>query len=147
MGVQGVNCSHSADEESEAQEGQRTYVCKNQSGGLPWCSSGSESALQCRDVGSILGRGTKIPHAARQLSPCATVKTQHSQKRKREREKETAGFEPQFLHLPRLSTALPYKRMAGQAPRSRHGISDWQDSNLKCYLVLKDFLFQQCLGG
>ena len=91
------------------------------------------------DAGSILGGGTKIPHrglknphAGGQLNPCATVKTQHSQKKERERERNRAGFEPQFLHLPRLSTALPYKRMAGQAPRSRHGISDWQDSNLKC---------------
>ena len=25
------------------------------------------------DVGSITGQGTKIPHAARQLSPCATT--------------------------------------------------------------------------
>ena len=122
---------------------------KNRVGDFPGGPVVQNLPCNAGDVGSILGRETKIPHAARQLSPCATVKTQHSQKRKREREreKETAGFEPQFLHLPRLSTALPYKRMAGQAPRSRHGTSDWQDSNLKCYLVLKDFLFQQCLGG
>ena len=25
------------------------------------------------DVGSIIGQGTKIPNAARQLSPCATT--------------------------------------------------------------------------
>ena len=33
------------------------------------------------DVGSILGQGTKIPHAAGQLeSPRATTKIRHSQK-------------------------------------------------------------------
>ena len=31
------------------------------------------------DVGSIPGRGTKIPHAVGQLSPCAATKTQRSQ--------------------------------------------------------------------
>ena len=31
------------------------------------------------DVGSIPGRGTKIPHVVGLLSPCATTKTQCSQ--------------------------------------------------------------------
>ena len=31
------------------------------------------------DVGSIPGRGTRIPRAAGQLSPCAATKTQRSQ--------------------------------------------------------------------
>ena len=31
------------------------------------------------DAGSIPGWGTRIPHEAGQLSPCATTKTQHSQ--------------------------------------------------------------------
>ena len=31
------------------------------------------------DAGSIPGQGTKIPHAAGQLSPCTTMKAQHSQ--------------------------------------------------------------------
>ena len=31
------------------------------------------------DVGSIPGRGTKIPHVVEILSPCATTKTQCSQ--------------------------------------------------------------------
>ena len=41
------------------------------------------------DVGSNLGRGTEIPHALGQLSPCATTREtcaamdiQHSQKKK-----------------------------------------------------------------
>lgn len=29
---------------------------------LPWWSGGEEFALQCRDAGSILGLGAKIPH-------------------------------------------------------------------------------------
>lgn len=37
------------------------------------------------NAGSILGRGTKIPHAPRQLSPCTATKEaftpQHSQKK------------------------------------------------------------------
>ena len=41
--------------------------------GLPWWSSGKESAFQCRDTGSIRGQGTKIPHVTGQLSPCATT--------------------------------------------------------------------------
>ena len=41
--------------------------------GLPWWSSGKESALQARDAGSILGQGTKIPHVAGQQSPRATT--------------------------------------------------------------------------
>ena len=36
-------------------------------GGLPWWSSGKESAFQCRGRG-FPGRGTKIPHVAGQLS-------------------------------------------------------------------------------
>ena len=36
--------------------------------------------FQSRDAGSLLGRGNKIPHAEGQLCPCATTKTQHSQK-------------------------------------------------------------------
>lgn len=42
--------------------------------GLPWWSGGEEFALQCRDAGSILGLGAKIPHAARQLNPHTTMK-------------------------------------------------------------------------
>ena len=34
-----------------------------------------------KDVGSIPGRGTKIPHATGQLSLRATMETQHSQKK------------------------------------------------------------------
>ena len=41
--------------------------------GLPWWPSGKESAFQSGDKGSILGQGTKIPHAVKQLSQCATT--------------------------------------------------------------------------
>ena len=42
---------------------------KKGSKGLPWWSSGQESACQCRGHKFDLWSG-KIPHAARQLSPC-----------------------------------------------------------------------------
>ena len=42
--------------------------------GLPWWSSGKESALQCMGcTGLIPGQGIKIPHAAGQLSPRTTT--------------------------------------------------------------------------
>ena len=44
-----------------------------QSWGLPWWSSGKESAFQCRGWGSILGGGTRFPYAAGQLSPHTTT--------------------------------------------------------------------------
>ena len=40
--------------------------------GLPWWRSGYESACQCRGHGFEPWSG-KIPHAAEQLSPCATT--------------------------------------------------------------------------
>ena len=40
--------------------------------GLPWCRSGLKSAYQCRGHGLNPWSG-KIPHAAKQLSPCATA--------------------------------------------------------------------------
>ena len=40
--------------------------------GLPWWRSGWESACQCRGHG-FEPRSGKIPHAAEQLSPCATT--------------------------------------------------------------------------
>ena len=39
---------------------------------LPWWSSGWEPACQCRGPGFNLWSG-RIPHAVRQLSPCATT--------------------------------------------------------------------------
>ena len=53
--------------------GLNTPIKKQRLSGLPWWSSGKESALQCRGRGSIPGQGTKIPHAAGQLSPRATT--------------------------------------------------------------------------
>ena len=41
--------------------------------GLPWESSSYESPCNAGDLGSIPGRGTKIPQAAEQLSPSATT--------------------------------------------------------------------------
>ena len=41
--------------------------------GLPWWCSGKESPYNAGDAGSIPGQGTRIPHAAGQLSPCATT--------------------------------------------------------------------------
>ena len=41
----------------------------------PWWSSGQESAFQCKEMGSIPGWGTKIPHATGQLS-LSTVATE-----------------------------------------------------------------------
>ena len=40
--------------------------------GLPWWRSGGESTCQCRGHGFEPWSG-KIPHAAEQLSPCATT--------------------------------------------------------------------------
>ena len=40
--------------------------------GLPWWHSGQESSCQCRGHGFEPWSG-KIPHAAEQLSPCATT--------------------------------------------------------------------------
>ena len=42
--------------------------------GLAWWSSGEESAFQGRGAGLIPGRGTKIPHAMRELGLSATAK-------------------------------------------------------------------------
>ena len=44
----------------------------NSNVGLPWWRSGWESACQCRGRGFEPWSG-KIPHAAEQLSPCATA--------------------------------------------------------------------------
>ena len=47
-------------------------LVKTISSGLPWWSSGQESACQCRGHGFDL-YSWKIPFAAGQLSPCATT--------------------------------------------------------------------------
>ena len=44
--------------------------------GLPWWSSGWESVCQCRGNGFDPWSG-KIPHAAGQMSPCATTTEAH----------------------------------------------------------------------
>ena len=41
--------------------------------GLAWWPNDKESALQAGDTGLVPGWGTKIPHAAEQLSPSAAV--------------------------------------------------------------------------
>lgn len=41
--------------------------------GLPWWSSDSESALQCRGLSSICGPGIKIPRGPEQRRPGATT--------------------------------------------------------------------------
>ena len=46
-----------------------TTIFKTDKQGLPWWSSGEELPSNAGDVGSIPGWGTKIPHAAGQLSP------------------------------------------------------------------------------
>ena len=59
-----------------------------QTGGLPWWSRGKELTSQCRGHGfnPWLGNywGTMISHAMEQLSPHTTLKTQYSQKKKKE---------------------------------------------------------------
>ena len=52
-----------------------TFFCpKRNSSGLPWWSSGEESACQCRRHGYYPWSGkTTRPHAAGQLSPCTTT--------------------------------------------------------------------------
>lgn len=40
---------------------------------LPWWSSDSESALQCKGLSSIWGPGIKIPHGTEQRRPGATT--------------------------------------------------------------------------
>ena len=45
---------------------------KKENSGLPWWSSGYESACQCQGRRFDPWSG-KIPHAAEQLSPCATT--------------------------------------------------------------------------
>ena len=50
----------------------RKIWIKNTQRGLPWWRSGWESACQCRGHGFEPGSG-KIPHAAEQLGPWATI--------------------------------------------------------------------------
>ena len=50
----------------------RILVLKNAEDGLPWWHSGWESACQCRGHGFEPWSG-KIPHAAEQLGPWATI--------------------------------------------------------------------------
>lgn len=45
--------------------------------GLPWWSSGLESAFQSRERG-FPGQGTKIPNVTEQLSPCAATRDKPS---------------------------------------------------------------------
>ena len=47
-------------------------TCQKWFAGLPWWHSGEESACQCREHGFEPWSG-KIPHAAKQLSSCATT--------------------------------------------------------------------------
>ena len=49
-----------------------TYVLRTRASGLPWWRSGWESAWQCRGHG-FEPRSGKIPHAAEQLGPWATI--------------------------------------------------------------------------
>ena len=57
---------------SKSAETLRLFQYKSKFLGLPWWSSGKESALQhVGNMGSIPGQGTKIPHATGQLSPQA----------------------------------------------------------------------------
>ena len=50
----------------------KKYLVNKRIWGLPWWRSGWESACQCRTHGFETWSG-KIPHAAEQLSPCATA--------------------------------------------------------------------------
>ena len=52
--------------------------------GLPWWFSGLEFAFSTGDMGSVPGQDTMIPHAMGQLSPHATVKSLHSQKKQKQ---------------------------------------------------------------
>ena len=50
----------------------KKILVKKRKGGLPWWRSGWESACQCRGCGFEPWSG-KIPHAAEQLGPWATI--------------------------------------------------------------------------
>jgi len=59
------------------------------------------------DEGSILGWEAKIPHAKGELSPQATVKTQHRQnfkKKKKKERKETLAVKPLWFSMELLRT-------------------------------------------
>ena len=69
---------------------------KNNWKGLPWWSSGGESAFQCRGLGFNPWSGSYNPTccgATTRESPHTTVKTQHSQSKK-----ENPGYLHQFLY-------------------------------------------------
>ena len=42
--------------------------------GLPWCPVIKNLPSNARDMDSIPGQGLRIPHAMRQISPCAATK-------------------------------------------------------------------------
>ena len=55
-----------------SRQGDKIWLIKNMSQGLPWWCSGWESACQCREHGFEPWSG-KIPHATEQLGPWATT--------------------------------------------------------------------------
>ena len=60
------------------------HRCKNpqqntSKSGLPWSSVIKNPPCNAGDIGSIPDQKTGISHVVGQLSPCATMKTQHSQ--------------------------------------------------------------------
>ena len=64
--VQGTKVSQAAQQQPKKKTKQNTHT------GLPWWGSGWESACQCRGHGFKPWSG-KIPHAAEQLGPWATM--------------------------------------------------------------------------
>ena len=71
----------------------------NQKNEIPWDFPGGtvvkNPPSNAADVGSIPGQGTKIPHAAGQLSPCATTTLSlHASMREPTRHKTTEPTRP-----------------------------------------------------
>ena len=92
---------------------------KNTVLGLPWWCSGWESACQCRGHGFEPWSG-KIPHAAEQLSPWATitepVRLEPVLHNGRGRDSERpAHRDEEWPHLPQLEKALAQKRRPNAA--------------------------------
>ena len=61
--------------------------------GLPWWHSGWESSGQCRGHG-FEPWSRKIPHAAEQLSPCATAAEAHAPRSRAQKQREATTISP-----------------------------------------------------
>ena len=69
----------------------KAWVAKGRRKGFPGGPVVKNPPSNVGDVGSIPGRGTKIPHAVGQLSLPVTTKNPHSQNKTKRKKKEEPG--------------------------------------------------------